>query len=122
MRKRKMIIKNPLEKLFLAIDSGDTEKVLAMIVYAPNLLSFTNRNGLTPLMDAVISKQYEVMRLLLLHGANTGQRDRDGWTAYSWATFIQDKEAQKILSKASRYVTVSNSDDISGAAFASMAI
>jgi len=122
MKKRKIIIKNPLEKLFLAIDTGDTDKVLAMIVYAPNLLSFTNRNGLTPLMDATISKQYDIMRLLLLHGANVGQRDRDGWTAYSWAIFIQDMEAQKILSKASRYNVVSNSDNISGTVFASMAM
>ena len=41
MKRRNIIIKNPMQKLFVAIDSGDIDKVLAMIVYAPNLLKMT---------------------------------------------------------------------------------
>ena len=122
MRKQTLNINDPQSKLFAAIDAGNIDKVLALIVYAPGLLRCTNGNGLTALMDAVISKEYDIMRLLLRHGANPAQRDQDGWTAYSWAVFIQDKEAQKILSKASRYSVVSNSDDISGALFGSVSI
>ena len=118
-KRRRMEIKNLLEKLFAAIDREDLEKILAYIVYDKTVMQLTNRSGLTPLMDAVIGKKYDAMRLLLLHGANANQVDKDGWSAKSWAIFIQDKEAQKILSKAS---VVSNSDNISGAVFASMAM
>jgi ankyrin repeat protein len=112
-------ISNPVEKLFKAIDKEDNEKILALIVYRREILRAVNRNGLTPLMDAVIGKKYDAMRLLLLHGADANQRDQDGWTAKSWAMFIQDKEAQKILSKAS---VLCNTDDISGMVWGSMGI
>lgn len=112
-----MTIKNPVEKLFMAIDQKDNDKVLALVVYDNYILKCKNRNGLTPLMDAVISKNYEAMRLMLLHGANPNQTDEDGWSAKSWAIFIQDKEAQKILSRVS---VLSHSDDISGAVLGSM--
>jgi len=111
---RQFKIKNPVPKLFEAIDKGDLEKVLALIVYDKSILQCTNKNGLTPLMDAVIGKKYDVIRLLLLHGADISQRDQDGWTAKSWAVFIQDKTSQRILSKAS---VLCQSDDISGVAF-----
>ena len=115
-----MQIRNPAQSLFNAIERDDREKVLALVVLYQGIANQKNRQGITSLMDAVISKKYEMMRLLLLHGADSKIRDHDGWTAYSWATFIQDKEAQKILSKALRYCVVSNSDDISGAVFGSM--
>ena len=113
-KKNRLSIKNPLKKLFASIDSGDVSKILALIVWDNSLLSQTNEKGLTPLMDATISKKYDVMRLLLLHGANMSQRDKDGWTAKSWAVFIQDKEALKILSRVS---VLSNTDDVSGVVF-----
>ena len=116
---KRLKIVNPVHKLFEAIDKDDLDKVLALIVYDRSILQCTNKNGLTPLMDAVIGKKYDAVRLLLLHGADVNQRDQDGWTAKSWAMFIQDKEAQKILSKAS---VLSDTDDISGIIFASMAI
>ena len=123
MRRRKVMqIKNPLQSLFSAIERDDREKILALAVLYQDIINQKNRQGLTPLMDAVISRKYEIMRLLLLHGAIANIRDHDGWTAYSWAIFIQDKEAQKILSKASRYNVVSHSDDISGAIFGSMIV
>jgi len=113
-----MYIKNPKEKLFEAIDAKDNQRVLALIVFHGEMLNAANERGLTPLMDAVISKNYDAMRLLILHGVDVNHRDPDGWTAKSWAIFIQDREAQRILSKAS---VVSHSDDISGAVFGSMA-
>lgn len=112
-------IKNSVEKLFTAINADDNDKVLALIVMDKSILTQTNERGLTPLMDAVIGKKYNAMRLMLLHGVNMNQQDQDGWTAKSWAVFIQDKEAQKILAKAS---VVCNTDNISGALFGSIAI
>ena len=111
---KRLKITNPVHKLFEAIDKDNLERVLALIVYDRSILQCKNKNGLTPLMDAVIGKKYDAVRLLLLHGANTNQRDQDGWTAKSWAVFIQDKTAQKILSKAS---VLCQSDNMSGAVF-----
>jgi ankyrin repeat protein len=113
-KKNRLSIKSPLKKLFASIDRGDVSKILALIVWDNSLLSQTNEKGLTPLMDATIGKKYDVMHLLLLHGANMSQTDEDGWTAKSWAVFIQDKEALKILSRVS---VLSNTDDVSGVVF-----
>jgi len=103
----------PADQLFSAIDKRDHHKLLALIITDRNLIDHPSR-GLTPLMDATISKNYDAMRLLIQHGANINARDGDGWTAKSWAIFIRDKMAQRILSKAS---VLSSSDDISGATF-----
>jgi len=113
----KLNIDNPVERLFKAIDCGDTEQVLALIVYDRSILKSKNRNGLTPLMDAVIGKQYDVIQLLLLHEVDVNQRDEDGWTAKSWAIFIQDKKSQSMLSKVS---VLCDTDNISGALWGSM--
>ena len=104
----------PADQLFSAIDKRDHHKLLALIITDRNLIDHPNSRGLSPLMDATISKNYDAMRLLIQHGANVNALDGDGWTAKSWAVFIQDKTAQRILSKAS---VLSRSDDISGAAF-----
>lgn len=110
---------NLVEELFAAINTDNNERVLALIVTDNRILTQTNERGLTALMDATIGKKYDAMRLLLLHGANVNQQDEDGWTAKSWAVFVQDTEALKILSKTS---VLSNTDDISGALFGSLAI
>ncbi len=104
----------PANQLFSAIDKRDHHKLLAFIITDRSLLEQPSSKGLTPLMDATISKNYDAMRLLIQHGANVNASDGDGWTAKSWAVFIQDKTAQRILSKAS---VLSRSDDISGATF-----
>ncbi len=110
-----LTIKNPLEKLFDAIDRKENDKVLALML----LLQQTNERGLTPLMDAVLSKNYDAMRLMLRHGANPNQTDVDGWSAKSWAVFIQDRTAQRILSKASVLI---RSEDVSGVMFSMVSL
>ena len=104
----------PANQRFSAIDKRDHHKLLALIITDRNLIDHPNSRGLSPLMDATIRKNYDAMRLLIQHGANVNASDGDGWTAKSWAVFIQDKTAQRILSKAS---VLSRSDDISGATF-----
>ena len=42
MRKQTLNINDPKSKLFSAIDTGDIDKVLALIVYAPGLLRCKN--------------------------------------------------------------------------------
>lgn len=109
----------PAEKLYDAIEKRDHQKLIALIITDRSLLEHRNSRGLTPLMDATISKNYDAMRLLIQHGADVNARDEDGWTAKSWAVFIQDREAQRILSKIS---ILSKSDNVSGAALGLTAI
>ncbi len=110
-----LTIKNPLEKLFDAIDRKENDKVLALML----LLQQTNERGLTPLMDAVLSKNYDAMRLMLRPDANPNQTDADGWSAKSWAVFIQDRTAQRILSKASVLI---RSEDVPGVMFSMVSL
>ena len=110
------------ERFSRAIETHDHQKMLAMMVLNPALTEQSDARGVTALMNAVICKNYEAIRLLILHGANINRKDPDGWTAFSWAVFVQDREAQKILSKAGRSVVVSRSDDLSGAMMGTMAL
>jgi len=106
-------------KLYTAIARCDHIKLLALIVSNPALANISGGRKLTPLMDAVLSKNYEAMRLLIRHGADMNRADSDGWTAKSWAIFVQDKTAQRILSKNSVLIRSPHS---SGAAFGAMSL
>ena len=107
---------------FKAIETHDHQKMVAMMVSNPVLIEHSDAQGNTPLMNAVICKNNEAVRLLILHGANINRKDLDGWTAFSWAFFVQNTKARKILLKQGRSVAVSQSDDLSGAGFGAMAI
>jgi len=103
------------ENFFDAITNNRHEEISDFIINNPELLESCNDRGLTPLMHAVASKNHDAMKILLSNGANATVADSDGWTAYSWAVFIQDREAQKILSG---YTSVLiSSCDVNGAVF-----
>jgi len=103
------------EDFFDAISNNRHEEISDFIINNQELLESCNDRGLTPLMHAVASKNHDAMKMLLSNGVNATIADSDGWTAYSWAVFIQDREAQKILS---RYTSVLiNSRDVSGVVF-----
>ncbi len=106
-------------RLYTAIAKRDHIKLLALIVSNHTLVNISGGRKLTPLMDAVLSKNYEAMRLLIRHGADVNRIDSDGWTAKSWAIFIQDKTAQRILSKGSVLI---NTQDTAGAAFGALSL
>jgi ankyrin repeat protein len=106
-------------KLYNAIAQQQHLKLLALIVSNPALVNMSGGRKLTPLMDAVLSKNYEAMRLLIRHGANVNHVDADGWTAKSWAIFIQDRTAQRILARNS---ILTNSVHTSGTVFGAMSL
>lgn len=83
---------NPLIR---AIRDGDRERIVASIESAPELVNRPDDRGVTPLMHAVIAKNYEAIDLLLEHGADANAVDEDGWGAKAWAWFLNDREAMK---------------------------
>ena len=82
---------NPLIE---AIRDHDHERTLAL-VEDPKLVDRPDERGVTPLMHAVIAKNYNAIDLLLVHGADPNAVDEDGWGAKAWAWFLDDKEAMK---------------------------
>ncbi len=82
---------NPLIE---AIRDHDRERLLAL-VESSKLVDRPDDRGVTPLMHAVIAKNYEAIDLLLEHGADANAVDEDGWGAKAWAWFLNDREAMK---------------------------
>ena len=85
-----------------------------------SLIEQCDERGVTPLMGAVICKNSTALRLLIQHGADVNHIDLEGWTAMSWAIFVQNQEAQKILTGAKRAVAISDSPNSSGAMLGTM--
>lgn len=101
-----------LDKIFYAIYTNNNKMLRAYVNTYKNLfINKVNTCGRTPLIYAVLAKNHYAIRLLLRNGADINYADSDGWTARYWATFIQDKTAQKILSHAA---VLCDSEDISG--------
>lgn len=60
-------------------------------------VNYTNRDGMTPLIDCTPEDQVEVMKLLLAKGANPKIVDKTGKTALQWAKEYKAKRCIKIL-------------------------
>ena len=103
-----------------AIKQNDNHTVTTMIASKPDLIEKLNKQGLTPLMKAVASKNYGTNEILILNGADVSRIDEDGWTARTWAIFIKDIKAQQLLSHHSSILI--NSNDSNGALFGVVAI
>lgn len=48
-------------------------------------------------MQAVASRNYDVITYLLNKGIDANLMDRDGWTAKAWAVLLNDSESMKRL-------------------------
>ena len=80
--------------LIQAIRDHDHKTALSLIEN-PKFVNRPDERGVTPLMHAVIAKNYNAIDLLLLHGADANAVDEDGWGAKAWAWFLDDKEAMR---------------------------
>lgn len=115
-----MLRKYEIEKLFSAIRKQENNLVISYITAGPSLIESVDYRGITPLMQAVAVRNYAVIQYLLQVGVDTSRRDSDGWTARTWATFINDKKAKTIL--ANKSAILIDSSDNSGAIFGLMAL
>ena len=76
-----------------------------------SILGFDGRIGIgwTPLMNAAVRGNVEVIRLLLDHGADIQKKDADGRTALHNATYHDYDEAASLLVKRGAYLHVKDS-------------
>jgi Ankyrin repeats (3 copies) len=72
--------------LFQAVHyPSDNTDVISLLLKAGANVNAKQRDGTTPLMDAVASLNLTNIKLLLSSGADVNQKDNMGWTAYSLA-------------------------------------
>ncbi|MCK5536223.1 MAG: hypothetical protein KAI79_05305 [Bacteroidales bacterium] len=103
-----------------AIKQNNNHTIKKMIVNNYSLIEKLNEMGLTPLMQAVVSKNHGAIEILLSNGADALRIDKDGWSARTWAIFIKDTKAQQLLSQNSSILI--NSNDSSAAMFGVIAM
>ena len=75
-----------LEQLQIAIVTGDTEAVSALIANGVDINAKLDDAGYTPLMSAAGNAQLEIVRLLISNGAKVNTLDDYGHTALYYST------------------------------------
>lgn len=84
-------------RYFDAIKTNDHKKLKQIVTLFPHILKSKNTLGLTGLMQAVASRNYDAITYLLNKGIDANVMDRDGWTAKAWAVLLNDFESMKRL-------------------------
>lgn len=84
-------------RYFDAIKTNDHKKLKQIVTLFPHILKSKNTLGLTGLMQAVASRNYDAITYLLNKGINANVMDQDGWTAKAWAVLLNDFESMKRL-------------------------
>lgn len=102
------------EMFFQTICEHNKNTLISLINEDITLLSKLNSHNLTPLMSAVASKNYFAIELFLKYGANPNYTDEDGWSALTYAIFINDIKSMSLL-KSSKILI--DSPDNSGVMF-----
>lgn len=82
-------------KYFDAIKSNDHKKLKRIVTLFPRILKSKSPLGLTGLMQAVASRNYDAITYLLNQGIDANVMDRDGWTAKAWAVLLNDFESMR---------------------------
>lgn len=101
------------DSYFNAIKTHNHSKLKRILKWYPHVMKTKNSLGLTGLMQAVASRNYEAITLLLQSGIDPNVMDQDGWTAKAWAILMNDHESLKRLSRIS-VLTHSLHNDVCG--------
>ena len=102
-------------RYFDAIKTNDHKKLKQIVTLFPHVLKSKNTLGLTGLMQAVASRNYDAITYLLNKGVDANVMDQDGWTAKAWAVLLDDFESMRRLRGAS-VLSHSLHNDLSGLA------
>ncbi|MBD2302885.1 ankyrin repeat domain-containing protein [Nostoc sp. FACHB-190] len=77
-------------------------------------------NDSIPLINAVLSKQYELIKFLLKNGADTERKDENSYTALMYAVSHQDLEAIILLIEAGASCETETFDGLTAKSIAEM--
>lgn len=102
-------------RYFDAIKTHDHKKLKQIVKWYPHIIKSKNTLGLTGLMQAVASRNYDAVTYLLNKGIDPNIMDQDGWTAKAWAVLLNDFESMKRLRGLS-VLSHSLHNDVSGLA------
>ncbi|WP_395077769.1 ankyrin repeat domain-containing protein [Flavobacterium sp.] len=80
-----------------AIVNGDFETVKKFIEYGAGVNEFSN--GVSPLMLAARYNHVEIIKFLLVKGADVNAKDERGYNAYKYAEMSKATEALLLLKK-----------------------
>ena len=78
-----------------AIFKGDIESIKKFVEYGADVNE--KSNGLTPLMIAARYNKVEIIKFLLAKGANSKEKDDNGYTALKYAELSNANEAIQLL-------------------------
>lgn len=113
--KIKLIQRYVYNRYFDAIKTHNHKKLKQIVTLFPHILKSKNTLGLTGLMQAVASRNYDAITYLLNKGIDPNIMDQDGWTAKAWAVLLNDFESMKRLRGLS-VLSHSLHNDVSGLA------
>ncbi|XP_056138803.1 ankyrin repeat and protein kinase domain-containing protein 1 [Lampris incognitus] len=82
--------------LHYTVASGDVESVQHVLSLGANVNCPSTR-GYTPLIVAVVHRLHDIIFLLLKHGADASQGDKDQWTSLHFACQIGDDRTVRML-------------------------
>jgi len=85
----------PVNPFCISIVKGDIETVKKLIELGANVNE--KSNGMTPAMYAAKFNKVEILKLLVMHGADLKKRSDQGFTAEKYAKLSNAKEALEFL-------------------------
>ncbi|XWV24722.1 hypothetical protein QJ856_gp1061 [Tupanvirus deep ocean] len=108
----KQILIEPLYPILLSLargDFGQTDEKIAcdmLMQYCgaigcltkKDAIDIVGKDGRTPLMEAVINSNHNVIHTLLTMGANPNLVDNNGINSYVWSDWIENSKIKKLLS------------------------
>jgi ankyrin repeat protein len=117
--KTKLMAQYVYSRYFDAIKTHDHKKLKQIVACFPYVIKSRNALGLTGLMQAVASRNYDAITYLLHKGIDPNVMDQDGWTAKAWAVLLNDFESMKRL-RGMSVLSDSTHNDLSGLAIVSL--
>jgi quinoprotein dehydrogenase-associated probable ABC transporter substrate-binding protein len=80
-----------------AVLANDQARVTYLLEKKHADINGLDLQGETPLQNAIVQRDADMVHFLIAHGANVNQRDRDGWTPIMTAAYTDSPETVKLL-------------------------
>ena len=85
-------------RIFRAIEEGNVELTLYLV--KKGQLEATKANGASPLMMAALAGDFELVKMLVEHGADIMHRDRKGCTTLQRLSFLCSRSKENLVKQA----------------------